>query len=72
MTIYTLPSRGLSTLTKELTTTTRVMQTPSNELSTLVYGKPKYKQTIATTGFFNDEIAQNQRQSMFAFFKGRF
>ena len=36
MTIYTLPSRGLSTLAKELKAATRVMQSSFNEVSTLV------------------------------------
>ena len=35
-TIYTRPSQWVSTLVKELTTTTRVMQSYSNELSPLV------------------------------------
>ena len=41
MTIYTLPPRGLSTLVKEFTAATRMMQSSSNELSTLVSGKAK-------------------------------
>ena len=40
---------GLSILVKELTAATRVMKSSSNELSTLVSGKVKYKQTKATT-----------------------
>ena len=35
------PSRGLSTLAKEVTAATRIMQSSSNELSTLVSGKAK-------------------------------
>ena len=38
----------LSTLAKELTAAARMMQSSSNELSTLVSGKAKYKQTKAT------------------------
>ena len=41
MTISTLPSRGLSNLAKELTAATRVMQSSSNELSTLVSDSAK-------------------------------
>ena len=41
--IYTLPSRGLSTLMKELTAATCVMQSSSNEVSTLVSDSLKYK-----------------------------
>ena len=33
------PPRGLSTLVKEFTAATRIMQSSSNELSTLVSGK---------------------------------
>ena len=47
MTIYTLASRGLSTL--ELTAATSVMQSSSNELSTLVSDSAKSKQTKANT-----------------------
>ena len=36
MTIYTLPTLGLDTLVKELTTSTCVMQSFSNELRTLI------------------------------------
>ena len=49
MTIYTLPSKGLSKLVKELTAATCVMQSSLYELSTLVSGKAKCKQTKATT-----------------------
>ena len=49
MTIYTLPSRGLSTLAKELTAATHVMQNSSNELSNLVSDCAKCKQTKANT-----------------------
>ena len=38
--IYTPPG-GLNTLAKELTAATRIMQSSSNELSTLVSGKAK-------------------------------
>ena len=34
--MFTLPSRGLSTLAKELTAATRVIQSTSKDLSTLV------------------------------------
>ena len=40
MTIHA-PQRGLSTLAKEFTAATRIMQRSSNELSTLVSGKAK-------------------------------
>ena len=43
------PPEGLSTLAKELTATTRIMQNSSNELSTLISGKAKCKQMKATT-----------------------
>ena len=49
MTIYTLPSQGLSTLAKKVTAATRVMQSSSYELSILVSGKVKCKQSKATT-----------------------
>ena len=49
MTIYTLPTGVLSTLAKELTVVIRLMQSSSKELSTLVSGKAKCKQTSATT-----------------------
>ena len=42
-------TKGLSTLVKELTAATHVMQSSSYELSTLVSGKAKSKQTKATT-----------------------
>ena len=41
--------RGVSTLVKELTAATRVMQSSSYELSALVSGKAKCKQVKATT-----------------------
>ena len=47
--INTLPSQGLSTLAKELTADIRVMQSSSNELSTLVSDGTKCKQTKADT-----------------------
>ena len=47
MTIYTLPSRGLSTLAKELTAATRLMQRSSNARSTTVSDCPECKQTTA-------------------------
>ena len=37
--IYTLPHMGLSTLAKEFAAAARIMQSSSNELSTLVSGK---------------------------------
>ena len=43
------PSQGLSSLGKELTAATCIMQSSSNELSTLVSSKAKCKQTKATT-----------------------
>ena len=46
--IYAAP-QGFSTLSKEITTATRIMQSSSNELSTVVSGKAKCKQTKATT-----------------------
>ena len=49
MTIYMLPSWGLSILLKKLTAVTHVMQSSSNELSTLVSGKAKCKQMKAKT-----------------------
>ena len=49
MTIYTLPSRRLSTLERELTAATCVMQSSSNVLRTPVAGRAKYKQTKANT-----------------------
>ena len=49
MTIYTLPSQGLSTLPMELTAATRVMQNSSNELSTRVFDSAIFKQTKANT-----------------------
>ena len=47
MTIYTLPSQGLSSLAKELMAAACVMQTSFNELSTPVSGNAKCKQTKA-------------------------
>ena len=47
--IYTLPSQGLSTQVKELTAATCVMQSSSNEKSTLVSDNTKCKQAKATT-----------------------
>ena len=47
--IYAPTPGRLSTLTKELTATTRIMQSSSYELSTLVSGKAKCKQMKATT-----------------------
>ena len=54
MTIYMLPFRGLSTMAKELMAkelmakelmaASRIMQSSSNELGTLVSGKEKCKQ----------------------------
>ena len=41
--------QGLSSLVKELMAATRVIQSSSNESSSLVSGKAKYKQTKATT-----------------------
>ena len=41
--------RGLSTLAKKLMAATRVWQTSSIGLSTVVYSKAKCKQTKATT-----------------------
>ena len=41
--------RGLRTLAKELTAATCIMQSSFNELSSLISGKPKRKQTKATT-----------------------
>ena len=49
MTIYTLPSKGMSILAKELTTATIVIESSSNELSTLVSDSAKSKQTKANT-----------------------
>ena len=49
MTIYTLPSQGLTTLTKGLTAATRVIQSSSNELSTLASDCAKCYQTKANT-----------------------
>ena len=49
MTIYTLPPEWLSTLVKESTASSHVMQISSCELSTLVSGKGKRKQAKATT-----------------------
>ena len=43
------PTRGLSTLANELMAATHVMQSSSNELSPLVSGKAKCKQTKAIT-----------------------
>ena len=40
---YTLPSLGLNTLTNKFTAAARIMQSSSNELSTLVSGKAKMK-----------------------------
>ena len=45
MTIYTLPSWGLSILTKKKTAVICVMQSSFNELGTLVSGKSKLKPT---------------------------
>ena len=45
--MYALLSVGLSTIVKELTAATRIMQSSSNELSTLVSESTKYKQTKA-------------------------
>ena len=42
--VCTLPSRGLSTLVKELTAASQVMQSSSNELRTLLSGNAKCKQ----------------------------
>ena len=42
------PPEGLSTLVKELTAATRVMQSSLYEFSTLVSGKAKCKQKKAT------------------------
>ena len=47
--IYVPRPRELDTVVKELTAATRIMQTASDELSTLVTGKAKCKQTKATT-----------------------
>ena len=47
MTIYTLPLWGLSSLAKELTTTTSIMQSSSNKVSTPVSNSAKCKQTKA-------------------------
>ena len=44
-----LLSRGLSTLAKELTAATRVMQSSSNEFSNLVPESKKCKQTNVKT-----------------------
>ena len=44
-----LPSEGLSTMAKGLMPATRIIQSCSNELSTLVSSKAKCKQTKATT-----------------------
>ena len=44
---YTLPSLGLSPLVKELTVATCVIQSSSNELSTLVPDSAKCKQRKA-------------------------
>ena len=44
-----LPPGGMSTLAKELTAATCVMQSSSYELSTLVSGEAKCKQTKADT-----------------------
>ena len=49
MTIYTLPSRGLNSLAKELTAATRLMQSFSNELNTLISDSAKCKQKKANT-----------------------
>ena len=49
MTIYKLLTRGLSTLAKELIVDSRIMQSFSDELSTLVSGEAKCKQAKATT-----------------------
>ena len=43
------PHTGLSTLAKELTAATRVLQSSSNEPSTLVSSKEKCKPTKTTT-----------------------
>ena len=53
MTIYTLSSWGLSTLAKELTAATCVMQSSCKELSTLVSDSIKYQQTKANTKCVN-------------------
>ena len=45
MTRYTLLSQGLSTLTKDLTDSTRVKQISSNEFSTPISDSVKCKQT---------------------------
>ena len=45
----TLPFRGLSTLAKEWTAATHVIESPSNELRTLVSDSAKYKQTKTNT-----------------------
>ena len=49
MTIYTLRSRGLSTLVKELTAFSHVMQSSSNESKTPESISAKCKQTKANT-----------------------
>ena len=48
MIIYTLSSRGLSTLAKELTAATRVMQSSSNELGTVVSDSGSSSSTMLT------------------------
>ena len=46
MTIIMIPpNRGLSTLTKEITVPTSIIQNSSDEMSTLVYDRVKCKQT---------------------------
>ena len=51
MTIIYIPFPGLSTLAKEFTGATRVMEILSNELSTPVSGSAKCKQTKANTKY---------------------
>ena len=47
--MYTLHSQGLSILAKELTVADRIMQSSSNELSTLVSDSIKCKQSKSNT-----------------------